>query len=439
MATRSEDLDFMPDVYAATLRRGSRMAYVMTFVILLFMVVFFVWSYFAILDEVTRGDGRVIPSSKTQVIQNLEGGILADILVQEGDIVEPGDILVRIDNSVAKASFRDARSQFLSLTAAVARLEAEMEEHPLELPENVSRDAPSVAADEQALYDARQSQFAAEIAILESQINQRRQEVAEAESRESQLRRSLSLANQELKITKPLVDRGLSPTVELIRLQREVADLDGQLKTIRLAIPRLKSAVEESLQRVDEQKLKRRAEISRELNRTRAELKSVSETLLAGEDRVTRTEVRSQVRGTIKELKHNTLGGVIRPGEDIIEIVPLDDSLLIEARIRPADIAFLRPGQEAIIKIAAYDFSIYGGLQANLERISADTIRDEQGESYYRVYLRTKENAILRHGSELPIIPGMTATVEILTGQKSVLDYILKPIRKARYEALRER
>ena len=439
MAIRSEDLDFMPDVYAATLRRGSRVAYIMTFVILLFIVVFFVWSYFAVLDEVTRGDGRVIPSSKTQVIQNLEGGILADILVQEGDIVEPGDILVRIDNSIAKASFRDARSQFLSLTATVERLMAELEDRPMELPESVLRDAPTVASDEQALYQARQNQFAAEIAILQSQIEQRQQEVAEAQSRESQLQRSLALANKELKITKPLVDKGLSPTIDLIRLQREVADLDGQIKTLRLAVPRLKSAVEEAKQRIDEQKLKRRAEISRELNETKAELKSVSETLLAGEDRVTRTEVRSQVRGTIKELKHNTLGGVIRPGEDIIEIVPLDDTLLIEARIRPADIAFLRPGQEAIIKIAAYDFSIYGGLQANLERISADTIRDEQGESYYRVYLRTKENAIRRHGNELPIIPGMTATVEILTGQKSVLDYILKPIQKARYEALRER
>jgi adhesin transport system membrane fusion protein len=183
MAIRSEDLDFMPDVYAATLRRGSRVAYIMTFVILLFIVVFFVWSYFAVLDEVTRGDGRVIPSSKTQVIQNLEGGILADILVQEGDIVEPGDILVRIDNSIAKASFRDARSQFLSLTATVERLMAELEDRPMELPESVLRDAPTVASDEQALYQARQNQFAAEIAILQSQIEQRQQEVAEAQSR----------------------------------------------------------------------------------------------------------------------------------------------------------------------------------------------------------------------------------------------------------------
>ncbi len=185
--------------------------------------------------------------------------------------------------------------------------------------------------------------------------------------------------------------------------------------------------------------LSAKAEVSDQLNTTRAELQSVTETRAAGEDRVTRTEVRSPVHGTIKELKQNTVGGVIRPGEDIVEIVPLDDTLLVEAEIRPADIAFLRPGQDAMIKIAAYDFSVYGGLKAKVERISADTIEDEQGENFYRVYLRTEQNTLVHQGNELPIIPGMTATVEILTGKKTVLDYILKPILKARDRALRER
>jgi adhesin transport system membrane fusion protein len=225
----------------------------------------------------------------------------------------------------------------------------------------------------------------------------------------------------------------------LIRIERQVADLEGEIATIRLSIPRLRSAAKEAKQRIEEVRFSAMTGIADEINRARAGLKSVRETLFAGKDRVTRTEVRSLVHGTIKEIKHTTVGGVIRPGEDILEIVPLDDRLLIEARIRPADIAFLRPGQMSIIKVAAYDFSIYGGLKAKLEHISADTIKDEQGENFYRVYLRTDQNTLTHQGNELPIIPGMTTTVEILTGKKSVLDYLLKPILKTRDRALRER
>ncbi len=232
---------------------------------------------------------------------------------------------------------------------------------------------------------------------------------------------------------------GVVARIDLIRIERQVADLEGEIATIRLSIPRLQTAAQEARQRIEEVMLSAKAAVSDELNRARAELNSVTETLLAGEDRVTRTAVRSQVRGTVKEIKQNTVGGVIRPGEDIIEIVPLDDTLLVEAQIRPGDIAFLRPGQDSMIKIAAYDFSIYGGLKASVEHISADTIKDEQGENFYRVYLRTAQNSLVHQGNELPIIPGMTATIEILTGKKSVLDYIMKPILKARDRALRER
>jgi len=259
------------------------------------------------------------------------------------------------------------------------------------------------------------------------------------ESRSKQLRRSLELAREEKAITEPLVRNGVMPRVDLIRIERQLSDLKGEIDTIGLSIPRLRSAVKEAEQRIEEVQLSAKSEITNELNRARAELKSVRETLFAGRDRVTRTEVRSPVHGTIKEIKHTTVGGVIRPGEDILEIVPLDDRLLIEARIRPTDIAFLRPSQQAIIKVAAYDFSIYGGLKAKVEHISADTIRDDKGDSFYRVYLRTEKNTLAHQGNELPIIPGMTTTVEVLTGKKSVLDYLLKPILKARERALRER
>ena len=439
MATHHEDLHFMPDVHAAARRRGHRSAYILTIMTVVFVVVFATWANFAVLDEVTRGEGRVIPSSKTQIIQNLEGGILAEILVREGDIVEKGDILVRIENTAAQATFRDAQSRFYALHATVERLEAELEDREMALSEEILREAPAAAGDQIALFNARSRQLRAQTAVLEAQAKQRTQEIAEVRSRRKQLDRSLQLAREELAITQPLVRNGVVARIDLIRIERQVADLEGEIATIRLSIPRLQTAAEEARQRIEEVTLSAKAAASDELNRVRAELNSVTETLLAGEDRVTRTEVRSQVRGTVKEIKQNTVGGVIRPGEDIIEIVPLDDTLLVEAQIRPGDIAFLRPGQDSMIKIAAYDFSIYGGLKASVEHISADTIKDEQGENFYRVYLRTAQNSLVHQGNELPIIPGMTATIEILTGKKSVLDYIMKPILKARDQALRER
>jgi adhesin transport system membrane fusion protein len=439
MATHHEDLHFMPDVHAAAQRRGHGSAYILTIMTFVFVVVFVTWANYAVLDEVTRGEGRVIPSSKTQIIQNLEGGILAEILVREGDIVEKGDILVRIENTAAQATFRDAQSRFYALQATVERLEAELADREMALSEEILRKAPTAAGDQTALFNARSRQLQAQTAVLEAQAKQRTQEIAEVRSRRKQLERSLQLAHEELAITQPLVRNGVVARIDLIRIERQVADLEGEIATIRLSIPRLQTAAQEARQRIEEVMLSAKAAVSDELNRTRADLNSVTETLLAGEDRVTRTEVRSRVHGTVKEIKQNTVGGVIRPGEDIIEIVPLDDTLLVEAQIRPGDIAFLRPGQDSMIKIAAYDFSIYGGLKASVEHISADTIKDEQGENFYRVYLRTAQNSLVHHGDELPIIPGMTATIEILTGKKSVLDYIMKPILKARDRALRER
>ncbi len=435
-----DDLDFMPDVHAATRHRGRRFAYILTVISIIFFGVMGVWAHYAVLDEVTRGEGTIIPSSRTQVIQNLEGGILAEILVHEGDIVEPGDVLVRIENIVAKASLQDARSQYLTLLATEARLMAEIEgNQQIDFPLGVMNEAPTVAADQQRLFSARRRQLEAQISVLKSQAQQRKQEVAEMGSRLRQLEQSLSLAREELAITSPLVQKGVMPRIELIRIERQVADLEGEIRTIRTAIPRLQAAQQEANQRVEEMRLTAQTEASNELNSTRAELKSISQSLFAGEDRVTRTAVTSPVRGTVKDMKITTVGGVIQPGEDIMEIVPLDDTLIVEARVRPADIAYLRPDQKAVIKVSAYDFSIYGGLTAKLERISADTIKDEQGESFYHVYLRTEENSLLHHGEELPIIPGMTVTAEILTGEKSVLNYLLKPILRARDSALRER
>mgnify|MGYP000114935827 FL=1 len=439
MSKKDEDLLFAPDLHAATMRKGRRIAYTLTFTAFMFFVIFGTWASMAELDEVTRGEGTFIPAQKTQIIQNLEGGIITELMVQEGDIVEKGDILLRIDNSQATSNVKDSNEQLKILSATVKRLTAELNDTPLEYTEAERKNAPDQVTDQTSLYNARKLQQDAQIKVLENQSRQRRQEVAEVRSRIGQLRNSLALAREERNITKPLVDKGISPRLELIRIDRQVADLEGEIKTLRTSLPRLEGATLEAKQRIDEMVLTTKAEVSDELNRSRAEMKSLSERVAAGVDTVQRTDIRSPVRGTIKELKRNTVGGVIRPGEDIVEIVPLDDTLLVEAQIRPSDRAFLRSGQKATIKVTAYDFSIYGGLEGKLERISASTIKDEEGESFYRVYLRTEDNKIISKGKELEIIPGMTANVEILTGKKTVMDYLLKPILKARDSALREK
>ncbi len=438
--SEEEDLLFMSEVDAAIHRKGSSIAYVLTLVIAVLLVVFVLWAHFTVLDEVTRGLGQVIPSQKVQMIQNLEGGILQELMVQENQIVNKGDILIRIDNAVAASQYRDAFTKAAEHEAAIVRLNAEIDgKRELVFPEQFKDYDAQVLNDQKSIFAARQSQLQAELSVLKSQSSQRQQEIAEMQSRKEQLERSLELAMQQRDIAKPLVDQGVYPRVDYLALERDISTLQGDIDALRLAIPRIRQAANEANRRVEQRQAEIKAQALDELNSRRGELKSLREIMSAGEDRVTRTDVRSPVRGTIKQINLNTIGGVVRPGESILEIVPLDDTLLIEARIRPADIAFLHPGQKAMIKITAYDFSIFGGLEGLVEAISADTIEDEKGESFYKVKLRTQKNAINYRGEDLPIIPGMTASIDILTGKKSVLAYVLKPILRVKQNALRER
>ncbi|MCH9052991.1 MAG: HlyD family type I secretion periplasmic adaptor subunit [Proteobacteria bacterium] len=436
-----EDADFMPAVHAAT-RSGARpSAYFLLFIIALFFVVFLGWARVATLEEVTRGDGKVIPSSQIQVVQNLEGGIVAGISVREGEVVDKGQILIRIDQTQAAAGYRESRAKYLSLLAAVARLKAEVDGTEIAFPDEVLDDAPNVAAAELALFASRQSGLKTDLSILRRQEDQRRQELVELRGRLVRLKESYQLVAEELKIIEPLVSSGVVSKVELLRLRREANNIKGDREATRLAIPRASSALREATERIEERKISLRTESLQELNQRSAELAVIAQTIASGRDRALRADVRSPVHGTVKQILVTTVGGVIRPGQDLVEIVPLEDTLLIEARIRPADIAFLRPGQDATVKITAYDFSIYGGLKAKVEHISADTIEDEQqkGETFYRIRLRTELSYLGTEQEPLPIIPGMTASVDILTGEKTVLDYLLKPILKVRNRALRER
>jgi adhesin transport system membrane fusion protein len=435
------DTDFLPDYEYALRARTARFAHILTLGVCAFCFIFLVWAHFAKLDEVTRGDARVVPSSKIQIVQNLEGGIIAELAVRDGQIVQKGDVLLRIANTSAESQYRDSRTQYLTLEAMIARLKAEIADKTPQFPQEVLTEAPTVAHSEQALYDSQLDQFKSNIAVLSDQLVQKQQEIAGLQSKQQTLSRSVDLAKQERDMTAPLVANGAASKLELVKIERQLTDLQGQLDDAKIAIPQAEAARNEAQKRIQEKTATFHSDAQAELNKHTAELSALSQQIFAQHDRVTRTEVRSPVRGTVKDVKVTTIGEVIKPGQDLIEIVPLEDTLLVEAKVRPADVAFLHPGQPATVKITAYDFSIYGGLKAQVEDISADTIKDDtpNGGTFFRVTLRTDKNSLGKGDKSLPIIPGMTASAEILTGQKSVLDYLLKPLLKARDEALHER
>ncbi|MEE9452377.1 MAG: HlyD family type I secretion periplasmic adaptor subunit [Gammaproteobacteria bacterium] len=373
------------------LEKPKRSAHVILWIFVAFIIVAITWANFAILDEVTTGQGKVIPSRQVQLIQNLEGGIVSEILVTEGEIVEKGQVLIIFDDTRFSASFSEARQNRIVLEFEIARLSAQTEDKPLVISEELQTSHPGIYASETSLYHSWMNGL-------------------------DQLRQAFNLADRELQLTKPLVAKGAVSEVEVLRLQRQINELQGQIINFR-------------------------TEALNELNEVRAELLALRESNIIHADRLHRTKVRSPVRGIVNQIKVTTIGAIGQPGTDLMEIVPLDDTLLIEAKIRPSDIGFLHPGQKAMVKITAYDFSIYGGLEGTLERISADTLEDEQDkdESFYLIRVRTTENQLGTAGEPLFIIPGMSATVDILTGEKSVLQYFLKPILKAKQNALRER
>jgi adhesin transport system membrane fusion protein len=434
-----ETLLYMSEVDQALYGRGRRLAYIISISIMVMFCGFLLWAKLAMLDEVTRGFGKVIPSQRVQEIQNLEGGILSEIFVQEGQVVEKGDLLCRLSNEQAASFYRDAMSKSMEHRAAIARLIAEVEGVDPVFDDELLEKAPQLVGDQLGIARAQREQQAIELSLLVDQYEQKEQEVNEMEGRRRQLVKSLEVAEKQRNIAKPLVEKQIHSELDYLALEQRVLELKGDVEALTLGIPRVKRAAKEAQGRIEQRKAELRSKALEEINERRQELLSINETLSSGGDRVTRTDVRSPVRGIVKHIYINTLGGVVQPGKSIMEVIPLDDTLLVEAQIKPSDIAFLHPRQAAKVKITAYDFSIYGGLDGIVEHISADTIINEKGDSFYVVRVRTDTSDMMYHGKRLPIIPGMTAQVDILTGKKSVLDYLLKPILKAKQNALRER
>jgi membrane fusion protein, adhesin transport system len=436
---RHQDLDSDFDANAdwAIAEQTPRGARVVVWLSVASMLVLLVWSSFAVLNEVTRGEGKVIPSRQIQILQSLDGGIVSEILVREGQAVKSGELLLRVDPTRMVSSLRESQSQSLSLLAKAARLRALAEGSRFIPPAEVVREAPEIVEAERALYESRRAELDATIGVSRQQLTQRSQELISIRARREQAAQSYTLTARELEMTRPLVKTGAVSDVELLRLERDVARYRGERDSANSDIPRLEAAVAEANRKIQEVELTFRNIARSELSEVNAKLGALSEGSAALEDRVKQTEIRSPVNGTVKQLKVNTVGGVVQPGKDLIEVVPSDDALLLEAKVLPRDIAFLHPGQKAMVKFTAYDFSIYGGLEATLEQIGADSVVDEKGNAYFIVKVRTLSNSI--GAQKLPIIPGMVAEVDILTGKKSVLSYLLKPILRAHAKAMTER
>jgi len=438
-----DDTEFMRESAAAVMEGPRRLSHYILWATVAFFVIGVIWASLAIVDEVTVAEGKVIPSSQVQIVQNLEGGIVSEILVKVGQVVQKDQAIMRIDDTRFTASSLEGRAKDQALIAKIGRLAAEANNTSFIAPAQLQKDNPQLLAEEKSLFESRHRELQANLAVLNRQAEQRRQEFTEKQSREEQIQQSYNLVAQELAMTRPLVPQGAASEVDVLRLERQANDLKGELTATRLAQPRLEAAYREVRQKIEEATAHFRADAMKDLNLARAEQAALSAANTALEDRVSRTLVRAPLAGIVKQIKVNTVGGVVQPGSDLLEIVPLDDTLLIEARVRPSDIAFLHPGLEAMVKLSAYDFSIYGGFPATLEHISADTIMParpgEKQESYYQIRVRTRQNRPSGKAEAVTILPGMVATVDIKTGQKTILHYLMKPIIKTKETAFRER
>lgn len=432
-----EAVDFATDADLAIIRQEPLRARVLLRAIGLVILLFITWAALARLDEVTRGDGKVIPSRQVQVLQSIDGGLVSEILVREGDVVQADQLLVKIDETRFVSSVKENRAQYLGLLAKAARLKAISDGKAFVPPPEVIKEDPEVVAQERQLFEAKREEMNATVSIARQQLAQRQQELNEAQARRAQASQGYDLTARELAVTKPLISSGAVSEVELLRLERDVSRYRGERDQASAQITRIQAAIGEAQRKIEEVELTHRNDAGKELSETMSKLNSLAESSVGLSDRVKQSSIRSPVKGTVKRLLVNTVGGVVQAGKDIIEIVPLEDTLLLEARVQPRDIAFLRPGQPVMVKFTAYDFSIYGGLEGTLEHIGADTVMDDKGNPFYVVRVRTVKPGF--GDANLPIIPGMVAEVDILTGKKSVLSYLLKPVLRAKSVALTER
>jgi adhesin transport system membrane fusion protein len=434
-----KDYEFMHSLSSAVLQTTPRKIRLVMYFWIAAIFLFITWAYFAQIDEIARGDGDIVPSGENQMVQNLEGGIVEEILVKEGQLVEKGQLLIKIDNQKSKSSYSTNNIKADALEAKIRRLKAEASGTPFEVTAQMKERIPEFIENELSLYRTNKQQLNSKINALNAQLSQRKQELSEATSTRDSLKESLKMITQEVKMTEPMVAKGVRSRIDFLKLKREANEVKDRYDSARLSIPRLNSAIKEVKSNIRETTLLFRSDAKLKLNEALSELRAYRANSTALEDQVTRTLVRSPMKGIVQKLFVHTIGGVVQPGADILEIVPTDSTLLVEVKIKPSDIAFIYFGQKAIVKFSAYDFAIYGGLHGKVVLISADTVTDQKDNVFYTVRIKTEKNYLEREGKKLKIIPGMTVSVDIITGRKSVLDYILKPILKTKQYTFTER
>lgn len=432
----SAEKDWVTDAEWARIQQEPVHAKTLLYGVVVTVILFLVWTAFAQLDEVTRGEGKIIPSQQLQVVQSLDGGIIENIFIREGQSVQTGDLLVRIDQTRFLSGLMENRSQFNALSAELSRLEALANETQLAFNEILYLDAPEIVEREQRLYESNKDELNRQIEIFHDQLEQRNQDLKEAQAALEQHKTGLQLAKRELTITRPLLASGAVSELEVLRLEHNVENIENDIARAQAIINRSKAAINETNSKIRETQSSYSNRWRTQLSESATRLKTLMEAETGLADKVKHAEIRSPVNGVIQRLFTNTIGGVVSPGRDVVEIIPIDDTLVVEAKIAPRDIAFIHPGQQATIKLTAYDFLIYGGLNGRVEHISPDTITDEKDNTYYLVRLKTEEQL---DGENLQIIPGMTAQVDIITGKKTLLEYILKPVTRATSNALTER
>ncbi|MCP4881735.1 MAG: HlyD family type I secretion periplasmic adaptor subunit [Gammaproteobacteria bacterium] len=435
---QEQDFAFISDRNAALLLRTPRGARLLLFVILLFFCTAIYWLAYTEIEELVIGSGKVIPSQQLQVLQSLEGGIVAQVLVNPGELVNQGDVLLRIDNTQFESNLGEISKKITILMASEVRLRAQLEGVEPVFSPWLRQDIPDIVSQENKLYRSLELELGASLAVFDNQMNAKRQEAEALQSDRIYLQQSIDLLQQELAISEPLLDVGAISEVEILNIKKKLNDLDGELSAIDMKLPLLRTRQVELSEQRSAKSLSFQNDVRTQLNTVLAELETIKQTRSAAQDRVSRTAIQSPVKGTVQRVLASTISSVVKPGMDLIEIVPLDDDLVMEVKIRPSDIGFLSQGQRVMVKFTAYDFVIYGGLSGELEHISADAIADEK-ESYYLAKVRTDSNYLNVDGEAKRLIPGMTVSVDIVTGERSILSYLIKPILRAKHYALHER
>ena len=432
-----KDTKFMSSLSAAIVQQNRRESKIIVNIIFISVIIIIGWAAFAEIDQLTRGTGKIITTSNVQVVQNLEGGIISKVLVKTGDLVEKDQPLLKIENKRFISNFEGSLLESAVLKLRASRLSAESGQ-PLVFDKKLAEKWTDLVTSEKNLYQAHIDFLKNQFIIVKHQIAQRQGNIQDSISHISYLKKNKKLLEEQITMTSPLVERGIESKSNFIKLERELVDINNKLESEKYAIITAQAAIRELKSKIDDLKMSFSNRAQKELNETIAKISQLREKQTSLKDQVTRTLVRSPLKGIVKQIFVNTVGGVAKPGMDLVEIVPYDESLLAEIKIKPADIAFIHPGQKATVKYTAYDFSIYGGLEGEITRISADTMTDKRDNSYYLIYVKTKNNT-LSTDKPMEIIPGMTVTVDILTGKRTILDYLLKPIIQVKNSALTER